>query len=707
VTSKTDAAPTAKAAHIRAFENAGYCLIPLNGKIPTIKNWTITGPGEYGEKELIGCNYGVALRAGDLVIDIDPRNFTEGDHPIERLVKAIGAPLNSFTVKTGGGGVHVYFSKPADLSIKSSLKDFPGIEFKSTGRQVVGPGSIHPQTGKPYFVASGNPLEVKEAPTGLLTLLKRTAVPFSELDGKGTGEYKADANTQARYVAYLQDTAEPSMLGQRGDDNAFKVACYGRDLGLPPSITWELMLKYWNPRCKPPWSDEELKSKVIHAYKYGKGKVGKAHPAADFSAHTNNEKEEKLSWTLTAQGHPTKCFHNLLNYFKFPIGSLYKIFGYNEFTGRIEFTRPAPWHHGIMPKWTAVGDNDLKLLKGYLATKHGFEAVVQHIEEAVLNAAYHEKFHPVREYLDSLEWDGKKRLDSWLHDYLGASNEEYVNACGRKTLCAAVMRVFYPGVKFDHVLLLEGAQGIGKSTACKILAGSWSADFPIDPHKPDTIQLMQGKWIVELAELEVTRRADVEALKAFISRSTDIARLAYGRIAGEFPRQSIFIGSKNPTGDETFLRDDSGNRRWWPVRCEPKNGYFDFKGLREVRNQLFAEAVTLMRKPPGEKLYMDTPVLNEAARDAADARHIKEAWTERVGEWLDGMVTTRFITTRQVFCEALGGIDKQLDRRAELRIASALRVLGWHRSIQRLNNRPTRGYIRDNDHELEVLGDLI
>lgn len=352
----------AKSQTIRQYVEAGYALIPLKGKIPTIKEWTEIPLGAFGEKELADCNYGVSLRAEDLVIDIDPRNFNEGDRPVARLVAAIKAPLTSYTVGTGGGGRHVYFKKPSDILICSSLRDYPGIEFKSRGRQVVGPGSIHPETGKFYELLQGDPGHVMQAPPQLLALLQKTAVPFAEL-GDGTGEYKNDAQTQGRYAAYLQDTAPPSVEGRGGDNNAFRVAVYGRDLGLPPSLTWGLMVEFWNKRCTPPWDAEELKIKVVHAYKYARGNIGSAHPASDFKAHKAAKIEEppkKPSWVLTRQGTVVKCFQNLLTYLTLPESGLRKIFGYNEFTGRFEFTAPAPWHNGIMPRYAGVGDNDLK-----------------------------------------------------------------------------------------------------------------------------------------------------------------------------------------------------------------------------------------------------------------------------------------------------------------------------------------------------------
>ncbi len=696
--------PSPKLLAIRALTAAGYTLIPLyKGKNPGFDAWEHTMPGEFSEAELARQNYGIALRSTDLVVDIDPRNFAAGDSPVRRLVEKVGK-LSSFTVKTGGGGYHIYFKKPADMAVRNGLREYPGVEFKAgPGRQMVGPGSLHPESGKEYVVEAGSIDKIADAPSTLLALIFRTPVAFDEV--KGTGAYVSDAATQGRFLTYLEHTAEPSVQGKGGDANAFKVACHGRDLGLPPALTWELMLEVWNKRCTPPWDAEELRAKVIHAYKYAAGAVGSAHPAAAFEKLPENKTatpaKVELSWDTTAQGALKKTFNNLINYFRDPKLGLYKLFAYNEFTGREEYVNPAPWHMGRMPASRMITDRDFSLIKGYLSARHGYEVEAKAIEQAITNIAHGQSFHPVREYLEGLKWDGKSRLDFWLRDYLGVAETEYSRACARKVLCAAVMRVFSPGIKFDHVLVLEGTQDIGKSSVIEILGHPWSTDAAVDPHNRDTIDMMQGRWIIEMAEMEAARRTDEEALKAFITRKTDMARLAYGRRTGEFPRQSIFIATKNPRADGSYLKDETGGRRWWPVRCEPQHGLgqVDFKGLKAARDQLFAEAVVLMKKSPAEKLYMETSDLKLAAREEAAARFVQHEWVERIAAWVDACdaepATRReFLTSRDVYIEAMGGSDRTLDQRCTRAIAGVLRGLGWRSDVKWINDRPVRGFSR-------------
>ena len=717
------------------MEGKGFALIPLcamtphdhlvkgvhtpcetPGKNPIRMGWETTAPGAYPADSLAQrATYGVVLTAEDIVVDVDPRNYKEGVNSYTRFIEKLGAPLpRTFAVLTGGGGYHLYYKKPAGFKVRNSLKEFPGVEFKAgPGRQMVGPGSAH-ALGGTYSVISAS--VIAQAPDILLALIEKVKPAAADL--KGTGEYKDDAATRLRFTGYLSTSAPTS--------GSFLVAARGRDFGLPPQVTLELMLHHWNPRRTAPKTREDMSVKVAHAYQYASGEVGASHPAAAFTAveappaatngNGNGSHQGDLTWNRTPQGALLRTFNNLVNFLRDPQYGLAAAVAYNEFTGRNEFVKPAPWHRGKLPRFPGVGDDDLKLLKGYLSSRCAFEAPVTVIEEALTNAAYNNRFHPVREYLEALKWDGKARLDTWLHDFLGVEDTPYSRACARKVLCAAVSRVFNPGCKFDHVLVLEGMQDVGKSTAIEILGGKWAADAAVDPHSRDTVQMMQGRWIIELAEMEVIRRVEEEALRAFLTRKTDLARLAYGRTTGEFPRQSIFIATKNPRDDGTYLKDEE-NRRWWPVRCAPSHGavgsQVDFAGLKAARDQLFAEAVVVVRTKE-EKLFMETAALKQEAKVEVGKRRVEHSWTERVSSWIsevNSQPETRrdFVTAYEVFIEAMGGQARLFDRRATTSIASVMRGLGWENGYRRRGKDLVRGYqlCDEKDSAKSVLGDLL
>jgi predicted P-loop ATPase len=726
-----------KTESIRALLSAGYVLIPLRGKIPIDKDWPNTPKGKYDEKNLATTNYGVLLKEDDLVVDVDPRGFKPGDRPLARLISDIGGPVKTFVVRTGGGGLHVYFKNSARRAVHNALEKYPGIEFKGgLGKQVVGPGSIHPETHREYIIHSGDPAHVVQMPARLSALIVKKQASIVER-GMGLEEYQDDEAAQKRYESYLQCLEGP-IQGAHGDDSTFKAACIGRDFGLSPQKTLAALSKFFNPRGEPPWSEDDLRAKVEHAYLYARSPLGNAHPKAIFekiptSAPENSASTEKLiGWKLGPGQQLVNCFENLLHFMVLPTAGLRGIFGYNEFTRRVEFINPAPWHislNGAKPsidRPIAVQDTDLARLRAHLARHEGFNTSVSDIVDAMVDVSHSRKFHPVRKYLENLKWDGQKRLDTWLIDYCGAvdDNQDYVKAVGRKTLCAAVARVFKPGIKFDHVLVLEGVQNIGKSGVCRILGGEWFADFKMNAAEKDTVQMMQGKWIVEMAELHAARQTDLDTLKAFLTRQVDEARFAYGRLPGQYPRQGIFIATYNPGPDGTYLKDDTGNRRWWPVRC---NGvplgsrYFNFAGLTVIRDQLFAEATA--RWKAGEALTMETVKLQDAATIAQSQRHAEHPWVDRIAAWLverDRLPETSlsFLAPRDIFVMAMQGLDARYGRREQLEIARAMRELGWVPGFNRdkKTGRTIRGYRRvenscakvsTNKIDLDIFGDLV
>jgi predicted P-loop ATPase len=248
-------------------------------------------------------------------------------------------------------------------------------------------------------------------------------------------------------------------------------------------------------------------------------------------------------------------------------------------------------------------------------------------------------FHPVRDYLDGLLWDRTPRLDGWLATYLGAERSPYVDGIGRMFLIAMAARIFDPGCKADYMLVLEGDQGGRKSSACAILADQWFSDALPDLHArndKDTSQHLRGKWLIEVAELSATSRADTEHLKAFITRRVEKFRPSYGRLDVDEPRQCLFVGTTNKA---TYLRDETGARRFWPVAV----GTIDLDKLADDRDNLFAEAVYRYRA--GEPWWPNEKFEREHIKPQQDERFEDDPWDELIEKYIRELSLSRVRVT--------------------------------------------------------------
>lgn len=349
--------------------------------------------------------------------------------------------------------------------------------------------------------------------------------------------------------------------------------------------------------------------------------------------------------------------------------------GYNDFTSEYVMMRaPPPAEDGEAllsgPYPRPWGVEDLALVQAYLQRLWSSKINLQTVEQAMLVVARQGAFHPIRDWLGGLKWDQRPRLDAWLINTFDCKDTVLHRSIGAKFMIAAVRRIRQPGCKFDQLLVLEGPQGIGKSTALEALFGRhWFSDaMPDDLANKDAAMALLGVWGLELGEIEQLIRAEVETVKAFLSRAVDRFRPPYGKHYVERPRQGVLIGTTNA---RDYLRDSTGNRRIWPVWCNVA----DAKFLQVNRDQLWAEAAS--REASGEHIWLEDTHEIHSASVAQNTRLSEDAWTEPVRRFLVGKID---ITIADLLKDGLNIPTAQQGRKELLRCAAILRVEGWDRT---------------------------
>jgi predicted P-loop ATPase len=295
----------------------------------------------------------------------------------------------------------------------------------------------------------------------------------------------------------------------------------------------------------------------------------------------------------------------------------------NEFSNALVTTEPMPWQQEV-GEWSDVDD----LRQGYWLAQNADMPIngANTIREAVVMVAHERRIHPVRDWLDGVKWDGVNRLDAWVHVCLGAPDNDYACRVGRYFLIMMVARIYRPGCKADTVLVLEGAQGTKKSTALKVLTGDdHFGDTPFVMGDKDSFMALRGKWCYEIAELDSLNRAEVTRAKAFLSSSVDSYRAPYSRSYENHKRQCVFAATTN---QYEYLRDLTGNRRFWPVIV----GKINLELLAEWREQLFAEAVSAFQA--GEPWWPEEDEFAELFKHEIDKRMLDDPWITAINAWM-------------------------------------------------------------------------
>lgn len=497
------------------------------------------------------------------------------------------------------------------------------ISLYSDGRQVVLPPSIHPDSGKPYFWASHltgkDSLPVLEFENAKDS--KPKTPPVIKMDFLSSEEAKAEAPFDFEVTPVMVDWLDISDRIRRGiltgddvtDRSAFLLpatsALVSAGCSRDEILTVLTDRKTFLGACAYDHSKSDSRARAaLWLWKYTVKRVmeerdvvarfREAHevknlPALSEDDAKNQAKEFEDEWdwrqdiTRTGQkgdGPPKSSIENVVLILTHAVSEV--IFRRDEFCFRNSYGVDTVWGGKI---GNAIQDDDIPKIKMWLGENYRFEPGKDIIYDAVTVIAYRNSFDPVKDWLEALPaWDGTARLGTWLvQNFEAEGDKEYLAQVFTKWITAMVLRVYEPGAKFDWMPIFEGAQGIGKSSFGRLLCGdSHFLDWLPNLADKDSALALQGMWAVEMSELATLKKNEIEVVKGFLTRTVDKVRPPFGRVWVESSRRCVFFGTTNR---ETYLKDDSGNRRFKPVKV----GGLDFGALKRDRDQLFAEAKQL------------------------------------------------------------------------------------------------------------------
>ncbi len=510
---------------------------------------------------------------------------------------------------------------------------------------------------------------------------------------------KAATDGTTRAVAYL-DKMPAAISGQAGHQATWRAAvALARGFDLDEDTTFRILRDHYNPRCEPPWTDKELRHKAVQArdsstlprgylLERSRGEVNFTLSDSDIGQPPpplqETEDEWRRSLRFNERGMTKDAGNAALILANDPEWS--GVLQYDSFRDLAFWAKAPPQLPGLISprKGDAVADHHEIYVQHYLAKFRGTSFSKEAIFAALIAAARATEVHPVRDYLDSLRWDGASRVDAWLSRYLGAKTGDYTAGIGAWWLISAVARVQEPGCQADHMLVLEGAQGKGKTSAVRVLAGDWFLPRLPDLRDKDSMQVLLGHWICEIGELDAIKGKAATQVKDYISATVDVYRPSYGRATIRRPRQIVFIGTTN---DDAYLTDATGARRFWPVTV----GAIDLPALVQDRDQLWAEAAH--RYHAGEPWHPRQELRDKIASEQDD-RSEGDPWEERIAAWV---ANKDAFTVPEVLSVCLSLEPAKMDRAAQTRVGNCLRRLGYRSRQTRTGGQKRRVYDRVTD----------
>ena len=662
------------------YASRGWAVFPLKakGKDPltahgvkeattnfdTIKKWWSKNPNA---NVAIACGL---VSGGLLVVDLDEKeNGISGRDTLHNWEHENGKLPDTVMSITGKGGAHLFYH--IDHAEKNKVGLLEGVDIRSDNGYIVAPPSIHPNGRRYEWEYDPEEYDVATADENVMRLLSvgkklepdKFTVPDKIPDGKRNDTiYKMACSLQAKGLT----------------DSSILAACMAENLA----------------KCNPPLDDDEVGKIVESALRHDKG----------LSTPTVARTGIDLIYDTDKDGNPKirQCAENVARVILNDPALANKI-KEDTFGHRLIYLGQLDWRRrgDTFGEWM---DKDDSALRSYLHMKYKLRNKGDY-EDGFNMALFENSYDPLTGYLNALEWDGIHRIDECLNYFLGVEKTEYNLTVFRLFLQGAVRRAYEPGCKFDNMVVLIGGQGDGKSTLFRFLACNedWYSDnFNFrDTKNKATVEYMSGKWILEMGEMEVMKKDVVTSneLKAFISSQADDYRAPYDKRPQHRPRQCIFCGTSN---DKNFLKDRTGNRRYWPIDChateETKDRIFNYELSRPYLKQVMAEAVAYYKAHPKEDLRLSRRM--ELMAEQAQGEHLEEdVWVQIIDDYLESEPVSR-VNAAYLFEKALGKNPSDMRKGEAARILTIMRndIKGWHEiGKARLNGYGRAGICFERD----------
>ena len=587
--------------------------------------------------------------------DLDEDKGLNGYEEVRAWEKVNGAFPATVQCITGRGGYHLYYRYDG-IDIKNRTGILDGVDVRGEGGYVIAPPSMHPNGTEYQWEDAPDEVPIAEVDTTIKRFL------FGEKQHEGTEEFKLPDRIQS---------------GER-NDTLFRLACSMQAQGLPDAAIMAALEKTNQTACDVPLDDDELEIIINSALRYQKGEL------KTISNGMPEWREPKIAMMIDKDGNvtdrPAQTIHNAEEAIAYD----------RELFGRIRFNEIAyaPYVYGNLPwkdhkGWREWSNTDDSNLRAYIEKNYGLKSADK-IMDALTNVCSKHPVNPIKATLEACHdnWDGNKHVENLLPAMLGAEKNEYTTAVMRLIMMGAVSRIYHPGCKFDYMMVLVSDQGIGKSTFLRLMTlnDSWFNDNFSTLDGDRAIEKLRGMWIVELAELQATKRTkDVETIKAFITSRIDTYRVPYGRRTEQRPRMCILCGTSNPTD---FLTDRTGNRRFLPITCGVHEHTFDIFADEVATKAEFAQAWGEIMDEYLRKGGRVSLVLPKSLQDQAiemQERYMEEDPRQgMIQEWLDNTDKDR-VCAPMLWKEALGN-DFGEPKRADVRMIHDLMrnaITGW------------------------------